>query len=97
MYSNLLNQIENSFYESSCDNSFSKHGKGYIGPLSVKEEDNHYLIEKVIVGFNSDDVTANVRKSILKVYLENEKKKPVDVVSLRVDPDYLDVSKFHPI
>lgn len=93
MYSNLLNQLENAFYESHYDNSFSKHGKGYVGPLKIKEEDSHCLIEKVIVGFCSSEITANVRKSILKVFLNNEKEKPTDVVSLRIDPDYLDASK----
>ena len=51
------------------------------------------LIKKIIVGFDSDDITANVRKSILKVFVKNEKEKPTDAVSLRIDTDYIDATK----
>lgn len=93
MYTNLLNQIEKAFYESQSDDSFRKEGKGYVGPIEIKDEPDFYLIKKVIVGFESNEITAHVRKSILKVSVDNEKGTPVDIVSLRVDPDYIDVSK----
>jgi len=93
MYTNLLNQIENAFYESQSDDSFRKEGKGYVGPMEIKDEPDFYLVKKVIVGFESKEITAHVRKSILKASVDNEKGKPVDIVSLRVDPDYIDVSK----
>ena len=48
MYSNLLNQIENAFHEGFSDNSFRKLGKGYVGPLEIKDEEDFYLIKKVI-------------------------------------------------
>ena len=93
MYSNLLNQIESAFYEGFSDNSFRKIGKGYVGPLEIKDEEDFYLIKKVIVGFNSDEITANVRKSVLKVFVNNEKEKPTDAVNLRIDTDYIDATK----
>lgn len=93
MYTNLLNQIENAFYESQSDDSFRKEGKGYVGPMEIKDEPDFYLVKKVIVGFESKEITAHVRKSILKVLVNNEKGEPVNAVSLRVDPDYIDVSK----
>jgi HSP20 family molecular chaperone IbpA len=93
MYSNLINQIEEAFYEGFSGGSFSKHGKGYVGPLEIKDEEDFYLVKKVIVGFGSDEITANVRKSILKVFINDEKGKPIDVVSLRIDTDYVDASK----
>ena len=79
--------------EEYCDNSFRKLGKGYVGPLEIKDEEDFYLIKKIIVGFDSSDITANVRKSILKVFLKNEKEKPTDAVSLRIDTDYIDATK----
>ena len=93
MYTNLLNQIENAFYESQSDDSFRKEGKGYVGPMEIKDEPDFYLVKKVIVGFESKEIAAHVRKSILKVSVNNEKGEPVNVVSLRVDPDYIDVSR----
>tara|TARA_R110002153_G_scaffold213964_4_gene366543 strand:- start:1370 stop:1768 length:399 start_codon:yes stop_codon:yes gene_type:complete len=93
MYSNLIDQIESAFYEGFNGGSFSKHGKGYVGPIEIKDEEDFYLIKKVIVGFGSDEITANVRKSILKIFIKNEKQKPIDVVSLRIDADYIDSSK----
>jgi len=93
MYSNLINQIENAFYEGFNDNSFRKHGKGYAGPLEIKDEENYYTVKKVIVGFSSDEITANVRKSILKVFVDDEKGKPIDIVSLKIDPDYINTSR----
>ena len=93
MYSNLIDQIESAFYEGFNGGSFSKHGKGYVGPIEIKDEEDFYLIKKVIVGFSSDEITANVRKSILKIFIKNEKQKPIDVVSLRIDADYIDSSK----
>lgn len=93
MYTNLLDEIENAFYEGFSDNVIRKHGKGYVGPLSIEEKEDHYLIKKVIVGIDSKEITANVRKSILKVFVNNEKQKPIDVVSLKVDSDLLNVSK----
>jgi HSP20 family molecular chaperone IbpA len=93
MYTNLLDQIESAFYEGYNDNTFRKHGKGYVGPLTVKEENDYFAINKVIVGFSSEEITANVRKSILKIFVNNEKDKPIDIASLRIDPDYVDVSK----
>ena len=93
MYTNLLNQIENAFYESQSDDSFRKEGKGYIGPMEIKDEPDFYRVKKVIVGFESKEIEAHVRKSILKVSVNNEKGELVNVVSLRVDPDYIDVSK----
>ena len=93
MYSQLINQIENAFYEGFSDNSFRKLGKGYVGPLEIKDEEDFYLIKKIIVGFDSDDITANVRKSILKVFVKNEKEKPTEAVTLRIDTDYVDASK----
>ena len=93
MYSNLINQIESAFYEGFNDSSFRKHGKGYVGPLEIKDEEDSYVIKKVIVGFGSDEITANVRKSILKVFVNDEKQKPIDVVNLRIDTDYIDASK----
>lgn len=93
MYSNLLNQIESSFYEGLSDNSFQKHGKGYVGPLEIEDEENHYLVKKVIVGFDSKEITANVRKSILKVSVDDDKGKPSEVLSLRIDNDSIDVTK----
>ena len=93
MYSNLINQIENAFYEGFSDNSFRKHGKGYVGPLEIKDEENSYIVKKVIVGFSSDEITASVRKSILKVFVNNEKGKPIDIVSLKIDPDYINTSR----
>lgn len=93
MYSNLLNQIESAFYEGFDDNSFQKHGKGYVGPLNIDDEENHYLVKKVIVGFDSKEITANVRKSVLKVSIDDEKGKPSEVFSLRIDPDAVDVTK----
>lgn len=94
MYSQLLNQIEKSFYEGFDNNEqFRKHGEGYVGPLGMKEEDDYFLIQKVIVGFSSDEITANVRKSVLKVFINDEKDKPISVVSLRIDTDYVDTSK----
>ena len=93
MYSQLINQIENAFHEGFSDNSFRKLGKGYVGPLEIKDEEEFYQIKKVIVGFNSDEIKANVRKSILKVFLKNEKDKTTDVVSLRIDTDYIDATK----
>jgi len=93
MYSNLIDQIESAFYEGFSDSSFRKHGKGYVGPLEIKDEEDSYVVKKVIVGFGSDEITANVRKSILKVFVNDEKQKPIDVVSLRIDTDYIDASK----
>lgn len=93
MYSNLINQIENAFYEGFNDNSFHKHGKGYVGPLEIKDEENYYTVKKVIVGFSSDEIAANVRKSILKVFVNDEKGKPIDIVSLKIDPDYINTSR----
>ena len=93
MYSNLLNQIESAFYEGLSDNSLQKHGKGYVGPLDIEDEENHYLVKKVIVGFESKEITANVRKSVLKVSLNDEKGKPSEVLSLRIDNDSIDVTK----
>ncbi len=93
MYSQLIDQIENAFYEGFSDNSFRKLGKGYVGPLEIKDEEDFYLIKKVISGFSSDEITANVRKSILKVFVNNEKEKPTEVVSLRIDTDYIDSTK----
>ena len=93
MYSNLIDQIESAFYEGFSDSSFRKHGKGYVGPLEIKDEEDSYVVKKVIVGFGSDEITANVRKSILKVFVNDEKQKPIDVVNLRIDTDYIDASK----
>jgi HSP20 family molecular chaperone IbpA len=93
MYTNLLDQIESAFYEGCSDKTFRKHGKGYVGPLDIKEENDYFLVNKVIVGFSSEEITANVRKSILKIFVNNEKDKPIDIASLRIDPDYVDVSK----
>ena len=93
MYSKLIDQIENAFYEGFSDNSFRKIGNGYVGPLEIKDEEDFYLIKKVIVGFDSKDITANVRKSILKVFVNNQKEKPADVVSLRIDADYINANK----
>ena len=93
MYSSLLNQIENAFYEGLSDNSFQKHGKGYVGPLEIEDEENHYLVKKVIVGFDSKEITANVRKSILKVSVDDDKGKSSEVLSLRIDNDSIDVTK----
>ena len=73
MYSQLIDQIENAFHEGFNGGSFTKHGKGYVGPLEIKDEEDNYLIKKVIVGFSSDEITANIRKSILKVFINNEK------------------------
>ena len=93
MYSNLLNQIESAFYEGFSDNSFQKHGKGYVGPLNIEDEENYYLVKKVIVGFESKEIIANVRKSVLKVSLNDEKGKSSEVLSLRIDNDSIDVTK----
>ena len=93
MYSNLLNQIESAFYEGLSDNSLQKHGKGYVGPLDIEDEENHYLVKKVIVGFESKEITANVRKSVLKVSIDDDKGKPSEVLSLRIDNDSIDVTK----
>ena len=93
MYTKLIDQIENAFYEGFTDKSFSKHGKGYVGPLEIKDEEDFYIVKKVIVGFSSDEITANVRKSILKVFVNDEKQKPIDIVNLRIDTDYIDASK----
>jgi len=93
MYSNLLNQIESAFYEGLSDNSFQKHGKGYVGPSEIEDEENHYLVKKVIVGFDSKEITANVRKSILKVSVNDDKGKLSEVLSLRIDNDSIDVTK----
>ena len=54
MYTNLLDQIENAFYEGYSDNTFRKHGKCYVGPLNIKEENDYFLVNKVIVGFSSE-------------------------------------------
>ena len=93
MYSNLLNQIESAFYKGLSDDSFQKHGKGYVGPLDIEDKENYYLVKKVIVGFDSKEITANVRKSILKVSVDDEKGKPSEVLSLRIDNDSIDVTK----
>lgn len=93
MYTKLIDQIESAFYEGFSDTSFRKRGKGYVGPLEIKDEEDCYIVKKVIVGFGSDEITANVRKSILKVFVNDEKQKPVDIVSLRLDTDYIDASK----
>ena len=61
--------------------------------MEIKDEPDFYLVKKVIVGFESKEIEAHVRKSILKVSVNNEKGELVNVVSLRVDPDYIDVSK----
>ena len=61
--------------------------------MEIKDEEDFYLIKKVIVGFNSDEITANVRKSVLKVFVNNEKEKPTDAVNLRIDTDYIDATK----
>ena len=93
MYTKLIDQIENAFYEGFTDKSFRKHGKGYVRPLEIKDEEDFYIVKKVIVGFSSDEITANVRKSILKVFVNDEKQKPIDIVNLRIDTDYIDASK----
>lgn len=93
MYTNLLDQIESAFYEGASVNSLKKHGKGYVGPLDIKEEEDHYSLKKIIVGIESNEIMANVRKSILKVFVNDDKGKPIDVVSLRIDSDYLDATK----
>ena len=93
MYSQLISQIENAFYEGFSDNSFRKLEKGYVGPLEIKDEEDFYLIKKVIAGFSSEDITANVRKSILKVFVNDKNEKPTDVVNLRIDSDYIDSTK----
>jgi HSP20 family molecular chaperone IbpA len=93
MNTELIHQIESAFYEGFSDSSFRKHGKGYVGPLEIVENENHYIVTKVIVGFESSEITANVRKSILKVFVNDEKEKPTDVVSLKLDADYINASK----
>tara|TARA_Y100000114_G_C11547270_1_gene225468 strand:- start:136 stop:501 length:366 start_codon:yes stop_codon:yes gene_type:complete len=93
MYTKLIDQIENAFYEGFSDNSFRKLEKGYVGPLDMKDEEEFYIIRKVIAGFSSDEITANVRKSILKVFVKNKKEKPIDIVNLRIDTDYIDTTK----
>ena len=70
MYTKLIDQIESAFYEGFSDSSFRKHGKGYVGPLEIVDNESYYIVTKVIVGFESAEITANVRKSILKVFLE---------------------------
>ena len=49
MYTKLIDQIENAFYEGFTDKSFRKHGKGYVGPLEIKDEEDFYIVKKVIV------------------------------------------------
>ena len=93
MYTKLIDQIESAFYEGFSDSSFRKHGKGYVGPLEIVDNESYYIVTKVIVGFESDEITANVRKSILKVFVNDEKEKPTDVVSLKLDTDCIDASK----
>lgn len=93
MYTNLIDQIENAFYEGFSDNSFQKHGKGYVGPLEIENKEDFYLVKKVIVGFEASEISANIRKSILKVFINDKKDKPVDVTSLKLDTDYIDASK----
>lgn len=93
MYTKLIDQIESAFYEGFSDGSFRKHGKGYVGPLEIVDNESYYIVTKVIVGFESDEITANVRKSILKVFVNDEKEKPTDVVSLKLDTDCIDASK----
>ena len=93
MFTNILDQIEHAFYEGFNDNSFEQHGKGYLGPLTIKEEEDHYSVAKVIVGFSSDEITANVRKSVLKVFVNNEKGEPIDALSLKIDKDSINVKK----
>ena len=93
MYTKLIDQIESAFYEGFSDSSFHKHGKGYVGPLEIVDNESYYIVTKVIVGFESAEITANVRKSILKVFVNDEKEKPTDVVSLKLDTDCIDASK----
>ena len=93
MYTKLIDQIESAFYEGFSDSSFRKHGKGYVGPLEIVDNEIYYIVTKVIVGFESAEITANVRKSILKVFVNDEKEKPTDVVSLKLDTDCIDASK----
>ena len=93
MYTKLIDQIESAFYEGFSDSSFRKHGKGYVGPLEIVDNESYYIVTKVIVGFESAEITANVRKSILKVFVNDEKEKPTDVVSLKLDTDYINASK----
>ena len=93
MYTKLIDQIESAFYEGFSDSSFRKHGKGYVGPLEIVDNESYYIVTKVIVGFESAEITANVRKSILKVFVNDEKEKPADVVSLKLDTDCIDASK----
>lgn len=93
MYTKLIDQIESAFYEGFSDSSFRKHGKGYVGPLEIVDNESYYIVTKVIVGFESAEITANVRKSILKVFVNDEKEKPTDVVSLKLDTDCIDASK----
>ena len=93
MNTELINQIERAFYEGFSDSSFRKHGKGYVGPLEIVENENHYIVTKVIVGFESAEITANVRKSILKVFVNDEKEKPANVVSIKLDADYINAFK----
>jgi len=93
MNTELINQIEKAFYEGFSDSSFRKHGKGYVGPLEIVENENHYIVTKVIVGFESAEITANVRKSILKVFVNDEKEKPANVVSIKLDADYINAFK----
>ena len=93
MYTKLIDQIESAFYEGFSDSSFRKHGKGYVGPLEIVDNESYYIVTKVIVGFESDEITANVRKSVLKVFVNDEKEKPTDVVSLKLDTDCIDASK----
>lgn len=87
MYTSILNEIEKAF-DGFRDDSFSSIEGGYVGPLSIKEEEDAYIVEKVIVGFGSESIKANVRKSILRVAVNDE-----SVLSLRIDPDYLDATR----
>lgn len=86
MNMNLFNEIQN-------EHSLLKHGKGYLGPALTKEEEDYFLIKCVIVGFSSKEIVANVRKSILRIYINNEKQKPIEVYSVKIDPNYVEVSE----
>lgn len=86
---NLFNEIQN-------EHSLLKHGKGYLGPVLTKEEEDYFLIKCVIVGFSSKEIVANVRKSVLRIYINNERQKPIkptEVYSVKIDPNYVEVSE----
>lgn len=85
--SNLQEEIERIFF-GGFNQEFQRVGDGYTGPLTIEDEGDAYVVKKVLAGIEAKDIEANVRRSVLQISVGDEQ-----VSSIRLDTNYLDVSK----